>query len=91
MFKEEWAGHTVVANASGGRDKQISEFEASLVYRANLRTGRISQKKENKRLRLRQPEPWAVLCWGIIKVSRSYTLSTEHHVTFSPCWLGGEC
>jgi hypothetical protein len=29
----------------GGRDRQISEFEASMVYRVSFRTARSSQRK----------------------------------------------
>jgi hypothetical protein len=36
----------------GGRDRQISEFEASLVYRVSSRTARVTQRnpdlKKNK-------------------------------------------
>ena len=28
----------------GGRGRQVSEFEASLVYRANARTARVTQR-----------------------------------------------
>jgi hypothetical protein len=55
-------GWAVVAHAfnpstweSGGRDRQISEFEASLVYRVSSRTARaikgnpVSKNKQTKR------------------------------------------
>jgi hypothetical protein len=34
----------VVAHAFGGRGRQISEFEASLVYRVSSRTARATQR-----------------------------------------------
>jgi hypothetical protein len=39
----------------GGRDSQISEFEASLVYRVSSRTARATQK--NPALKNQKPKP----------------------------------
>jgi hypothetical protein len=54
----------MVAHALGGRGRQISEFEASLVYRMSSRTARAIQrnpilknqktKKQNKKPKTRQ-------------------------------------
>jgi hypothetical protein len=40
----------------GGRDKQISEFEASLVYRVSSRTARTIQRNpvSEKKMKLRR-------------------------------------
>jgi hypothetical protein len=60
----------------GGRDRQISEFEASLVYRVSSRTARAIQRnpvskkrKKKKKERKRKERKWSVchmlgLCWG---------------------------
>jgi hypothetical protein len=50
----------------GGRDRWISEFEASLVYRVSSRTARatqrnpVSKKKEKKKKQLKKQKLWAI-------------------------------
>jgi hypothetical protein len=39
-----WGGGGVTSQHLGGRGRQISEFKASLVYRASCRTARATQR-----------------------------------------------
>ena len=66
--KREKSGQAVVAHAfnpPGGRGRQISEFEASLVYRVSSRTARAIQRnpvsnnqktKQNKKKKTKQKQ-----------------------------------
>jgi hypothetical protein len=56
----------------GARGRWISEFEASLVYRANSRTARATQKKPC--LRKRKKKGWG---WGRRKKIVSHSLYQE--------------
>jgi hypothetical protein len=40
----------------GGRDRQISEFEASLVYRVSSRTARAMQRNKTKQQQQQQQQ-----------------------------------
>jgi hypothetical protein len=73
----------------GGRGKQISEFEASLVYRVSSRTARatqrnlVSEKKKKKFELLVQASQRAVGIWLYS------TFSTFSFVMASQCKRGG--
>jgi hypothetical protein len=51
----------------GGRGRQISEFEASLVYRVSARIARatqrnpVSKKKKERKLKKKKAK-----CWGVV-------------------------
>jgi hypothetical protein len=52
----------------GGRGRQISEFDASLVYRVSFRTARATQrnsvsKKEKKRKEKKRKEKRTTAAW----------------------------
>jgi hypothetical protein len=44
MHNAGWWWHTPLIPGLGGRGRQISEFEASLVYRVSSRTARATQR-----------------------------------------------
>jgi hypothetical protein len=49
MFLKPGGGGTHLSSQHlGGRGRQISEFEASLVYRVSSRTARATQRKPTK-------------------------------------------
>jgi hypothetical protein len=57
----------------GGRGRQISEFEASLVYRVNSRTARdiqrnpVSKKKKKKKKKKRKEKKKGKALWACLQ------------------------
>ena len=49
QLARQWWRNTFNPSTLGGRGRPISEFEASLVYRASSRTARATQLKKEKR------------------------------------------
>jgi hypothetical protein len=45
-----------------GRGRQISEFEASLVYRVSFRTAKAIQKKPVSKKQTNKKCPWIIPC-----------------------------
>jgi hypothetical protein len=64
----------------GGRGRQISEFEASLVYKVSSRTARaiqrnpVSKKTKTKREREREPHIHIPTCISTIKSPKKHIL-----------------
>jgi hypothetical protein len=58
--------HTTLIPALGGRGRQISEFEASLVYRVSSRTTRATQRnlvsKTKKEMKEKGLQPNVLVC-----------------------------
>jgi hypothetical protein len=57
----------------GGRGRQISEFEASLVYgQPGLHRKTLSQKDKKKRKTNKQTKKWIIVLAGVGEVDRSH-------------------
>jgi hypothetical protein len=70
------AAHTFSLSTLGSRDKQISEFEGSLVYKVSSRAARGKQKqktnkqtnkqtnreRKNQKVHKGTQEPWTLTC-----------------------------
>ena len=49
--------HAFNPSTQEGRSRQISEFEASLVYKVNFRTARATQRNPVSKKKPKQPPP----------------------------------
>jgi hypothetical protein len=72
----------------GGRGSQISEFEASLVYKVSSRTARatqrnpVSKKKKKKKEYTRKTEVLSLRVTTFLRLAISYTMIHNGKITF---------